>query len=389
VKMSSFLISKTEVTQGVWQKIMGTTPWRGKRHVKKGSQYAANYISWDEARMFCDKVGLELPTEAQWEFACGSGSSNKYQWGKSDSIYAWYRDNARKVGEKYVRKVGQKKSNVFGLYDVSGNVFEWCTDWYNKNYHGATVDPIGPDIGFYRVFRGGSYLAFRGYGFPGSSYHYVGFRLAMTWNDRARYVGAWENGKMHGQGTFTYAINDKKSRMKYEGEWKNNNKHGQGTYTWKNGNRYIGEFKNNQKIGRGTFIDANGNRYVGEFKKNKMNGRGTYAWKNGNRYVGEFKKNKKHGRGVYTWENGNRYVGEFKKNKIHGRGVYTWKNGNRYVGEFKNDKIHGRGAYTWKNGNRYVGEFKNNKKHGQGTEYNKYNTITLQGNWEYDKHIGP
>ena len=161
VILDSFLISKTEVTQGVWQKIMGTTPWQGKNYVKEGSNYAATYVSWNDAKEFCDRVGLQLPTEAQWEYACRSGSSDTY-WG-DDMIgdYAWYYDNTYKVGNGYAHQVAQKKPNAFGLYDMSGNVWEWCHDWYDKNYYinSPTANPKGPNKGSLRVARGGSWLS--------------------------------------------------------------------------------------------------------------------------------------------------------------------------------------------------------------------------------------
>lgn len=190
VTLSSFLISKTEVTQGVWQKIMATTPWTGEAYVKEGSNYAATYVSWNDANKFCDRVGLKLPTEAQWEYACRSGSSDKYYWGNEmDSDYAWYDGNAYDIGNKHAHQVAQKKPNAFGLYDMSGNVYEWCDDWYNENYYSNSpvTNPKGPNSGSIRVIRGGCCYHDSGYcqshfrfnWIPGNHDSIVGFRLSV------------------------------------------------------------------------------------------------------------------------------------------------------------------------------------------------------------------
>ena len=193
VTLSSFLISKTEVTQGVWKSIMGTTPWKRADYAKEGRDYAATCVSWNDAKKFCDRVGLKLPTEAQWEYACRSGSSDKYYWGNSmDSDYAWYDRNTWYAGNKYAHQVAQKKPNAFGLYDMAGNVYEWCSDWYGKDYYRSspTNDPQGPSSGSYRVIRSGSwdYLAEycrsrnRGNNEPNGLSSITGFRLSVHYS---------------------------------------------------------------------------------------------------------------------------------------------------------------------------------------------------------------
>ncbi|MBS3735453.1 MAG: SUMF1/EgtB/PvdO family nonheme iron enzyme [Phycisphaerae bacterium] len=162
-----FYMGVCEVTQAQYEQVIGETPWRGKHFAKTGTEHAASYVSWDEATAFCEKLSartgldVQLPTEARWEYACRAGSTTRYCYGDDDGklgAYAWYDDNAYDVGDKYAHTVGRKKPNAFGLYDMHGNVYEWCADWYQDSYRGlATEDPKGPRSGKYRVLRGGSW----------------------------------------------------------------------------------------------------------------------------------------------------------------------------------------------------------------------------------------
>ena len=153
---------------------MGTEPWKGENFVRERGDYAASWVSWDDAVAFCKKlsaregVKYRLPSEAQWEYACRGGTQTAFGFGDDDSElgdYAWFEDNAYAVGEKYAHEVGQKRANGFGLHDMHGNVHEWCSDWYAKDYYNESPkrDPMGPDEGTFRVFRGGSW----GPSFPG------------------------------------------------------------------------------------------------------------------------------------------------------------------------------------------------------------------------------
>jgi len=163
-----FYLGTTEVTQGQWQAVMGTRPWAGKSYFKEGRDYPAVYISWEDAVDFCRKLSAKegvtyrLPTEAEWEYACRAGSRTMYSFGDNLSqlgAYAWCDENAWDVDEKYAHIVGTKRANAWGLYDMHGNVPEWCQDWYDENYYGGspTNDPEGPREGSYRVYRGGSF----------------------------------------------------------------------------------------------------------------------------------------------------------------------------------------------------------------------------------------
>ena len=195
----SFYLQTTEVTQGQWKSVMGTEPWKGQEYVKEGDDYAATYVSHEDAIDFCRKLSAReggtyrLPTEAEWEYACRGGTQTMYSFGASAGQlgeYAWFAENAEKVGEEYAHRVGQKVANGFGLYDMHGNVYEWCSDWYDAEYYKSSpgVDLGGASSGSFRVLRGGSWgyaagfcrSAFRYGNSPSYRYSGLGFRVARS-----------------------------------------------------------------------------------------------------------------------------------------------------------------------------------------------------------------
>ncbi len=167
-----FYMGVCEVTQAQYEQVLGKAPSRGEWMAKSGAEHAASDISWDDATAFCKKLSgrtgldVQLPTEAQWEYACRAGSTTRYCYGDDAGklgAYAWYDDNACDVGDRYAHTVGRKKPNAFGLHDMHGNVWEWCGDWSQDSYRGlAREDPKGPRSGTSRVLRGGSWLGRRG-----------------------------------------------------------------------------------------------------------------------------------------------------------------------------------------------------------------------------------
>ena len=158
-----FYLGKYLVTQEQWQAVMGKNP----SHFQ-GPKNPVEMVGWDDCQQFLDKLNGQiggpgrkfvLPTEAQWEYACRAGSTAKFSFGDDESMfgeYAWYEKNA----DGQTHPVGGKKPNAWGLYDMHGNVCEWCQDWYDSGYYAKSPvdDPRGPDIGQYRVDRGGSWL---------------------------------------------------------------------------------------------------------------------------------------------------------------------------------------------------------------------------------------
>ncbi len=192
-----FYMGTYEVTQGEWESVMGTTPWSGLDYVREDSSHPAVYISWDDVHAFIGRLNdaagdslYRLPSEAEWEYACRAGTSTRWSFGDDASQltdYAWYLGNAWDVGEAYGHRVGLKRANPWGLYDMHGNVGEWVQDWYDEDYYDSSprVDPRGPRGGSIRVFRGGGFSAsarlersaYRSRRSPDFRRDYIGVRL--------------------------------------------------------------------------------------------------------------------------------------------------------------------------------------------------------------------
>ena len=155
-----FYLGKTELTQGQWESVMGSNP-----SDYKGSTHPVETISWTEVQGFIGKLNeaageeiYRLPTEAEWEYACQAGTETRWSFGDDESQlkdYAWYDGNNSPFETK---DVGTKLPNAWGLYDMYGNVFEWCQDWYGGYSSDAQVDPTGPATGSDRVKRGGAFF---------------------------------------------------------------------------------------------------------------------------------------------------------------------------------------------------------------------------------------
>ena len=168
-----YYLGVTEVTQGQYEKVMGTNPsyfQRRRNDEIKGSSsnHPVEWVSWADAVEFCKKLSVlpeekkagrvyRLPTEAEWEYACRAGSKTAYSFGESSKSlgdYAWFDGNSN--GQTH--PVGEKKANAWGLYDMHGNVWEFCSDWYGDYPKGAANDPTGAREGSDRVIRGGSWI---------------------------------------------------------------------------------------------------------------------------------------------------------------------------------------------------------------------------------------
>lgn len=188
VTLSTYYIGETEVTQELWEAVMGSNP-----SLYNGQKRPVEQVDWNDCQVFINKLNaltgrqFRLPTEAEWEFAARDGNkrrlNRKYSGSGILDYVAWYGGNSN--GQ--TQEVAQRKSNELGIYDMSGNVREWCQDWYGEYDNSEQTNPTGPVSGIYRVNRGGSWLdtaddcrfRYRFYDKPSFSSPQVGLRLAL------------------------------------------------------------------------------------------------------------------------------------------------------------------------------------------------------------------
>jgi formylglycine-generating enzyme required for sulfatase activity len=214
VTVSTFYMGKYEITQKEWREVMGNNP----SHFQ-GDNLPVEKVSWDDAVEYCNKRsqreglapaytekrrkvswnrnanGYRLPTEAEWEYACRAGTSGPFNTGNNITTgqanydgNAPYNNNAKGTYRKKTVDVGSFASNPWGLYDMHGNVYEWCWDWYGDYTSGAQIDRAGPSTGSNRVMRGGSWYfyaryvrsSYRRYFSPSFRVNYLGFRLVRS-----------------------------------------------------------------------------------------------------------------------------------------------------------------------------------------------------------------
>ena len=209
VTLSSYYIGKTEVTQALWQAVMGSNP-----SGFKGADLPVERVSWNDCQEFIQKLNsltgrnFRLPTEAEWEFACRGGNNSrgyKYSGRNKLGSVAWYNGNSggktRSVGTFLwggftaptgdsggkTHPVGTKTPNELGIYDMSGSVWEWCNDWYGSYTANSQTNPTGPQSGSGRVRRGGSWFndakscrsSNRNGNYPPDRCNFLGLRLAL------------------------------------------------------------------------------------------------------------------------------------------------------------------------------------------------------------------
>ena len=191
----AFYLGKTEVTQAQWEAKMGSNPSSFKGYSDSPSR-PVEQVSWNDIAGFNTATGLRLPSEAEWEYACRGGTTTAYHsmpgypngW-NDDSLVgniAWYDSNSGGL----THAVAGKAANAFGMYDMSGNVWEWCNDWWGSTYYSTSpsMDPAGPSSGSYRVLRGGGWgyisdpcrSSYRDSVGPDPRGYGVGFRVART-----------------------------------------------------------------------------------------------------------------------------------------------------------------------------------------------------------------
>jgi len=195
VTLSSYYIGETEVTQELWQAVMGSNP-----STRQGTKLPVHDVSWNDCQTFITNLNsltgrtFRLPTEAEWEYAARGGNKSKgYKYAGSNTIgaVAWYDVNSYDLGSSSPywgpQNVCGKTANELGLYDMSGNVWEWCQDWYGDYSSSSQTNPTGPSTGSLRVRRGGGWnseawrcrVSYRLNDAPGYGDYFQGFRLAL------------------------------------------------------------------------------------------------------------------------------------------------------------------------------------------------------------------
>lgn len=198
---NDYYMGETEVTQALWHAVTGYSPtasgssWSLDRG--KGDNYPAYYISYEDVLSFLTKLNnltgetFRMPTEAEWEYAARGGNKSKgYQYSGSNTLneVAWYTENS----SNQTHAVKTKLANELGLYDMSGNVYEWCSDWKGSYSSSSQTDPVGASSDSYRVYRGGSWdsssrycrVAYRGGNTPSFRNSIFGIRLALSYSKK-------------------------------------------------------------------------------------------------------------------------------------------------------------------------------------------------------------
>jgi formylglycine-generating enzyme required for sulfatase activity len=189
-----------EVTQAQYEKVMDKNPshFQGAKVGNENADLPVENVSWDDAVEFCKKLSdlpeekkagreYRLPTEAEWVYACRAGSKTAYSFDDEEGLlpeYCWFKRNS----SRRTHTVGLLQQNAWGLYDMHGNVWEWCSDWYGEYPDGTVIDPTGPKGGVYRVSRGGSWInvaalcrsALRNWDKPSFRNDYDSFRVALS-----------------------------------------------------------------------------------------------------------------------------------------------------------------------------------------------------------------
>lgn len=359
VSLSSFYIGETEVTQALWREVMGENPSEFK-----GNDFPVENVTWFECQMFIRKLNkmtglnFSMPTEAQWEFAARGGKSSKnYKFSGNNSIdsVAWFSENSSDKSHH----VSWMRPNELGIYDMSGNVAEWCSDWYESYTDENLTDPTGPKEGLFHVIKGGAwndvYKACRPQfrnGYTGDyKSNFCGLRLVL--NDAEKPYDTSSRLARVSVGKIS------EDDWEYEGELSGKKPNGYGTKTFDDGTVQAGEWKNGELSGNVVYYYADGSSYVGLYSDGDFNGYGRYINTDECKITG-------------TWVNG----------ELNGHGTMVWEDGDEFSCEFVDGNAEGFGTYYYNDGSKYSGNWSNNSMNGFGTYYNKDGEEVYSGEWK-------
>jgi len=300
-----FYMQATEVTQGQWKAVMKDNPSR----MKVGDNFPVDQVSWEDTKEFIHRLNIKektnkyrLPTEAEWEYACRAGSDTDFANGNSHDAMAWTRSNSNST-----HPVAEKKANNWGLYDMHGNVKEWCEDRYGNSPSVNVTDPAGISHSTARVVRGGSWgnspwrceSGTRERENPNIRICTTGFRLVMTDVAPEKNEGKSNDNK----NTLKWISRYKNGQKKIEGYYKENKRTGQ-WFWWQ---------KNGKKLGEGTYTDG------------KETGQWFWCHKNGKkRYEQTYREGKKTGTRIGWHENGQKHTEENYRDNILTGKCFSW-----------------------------------------------------------------
>ena len=370
VTLNSYYLGETVVTQELWIAVMDDNSYRNPE--KK----AKEWVSWYDCQEFINKLNsitgksFRLPYEAEWEFAARGGNRSKvYKFAGSN--------NFEEVGWPFGYErhfVAQLKSNELGLYDMSGNVAEWCDDWYDENYYSYSpeLNPKGPDEGTKRIKRGfGTHISdyrvsARHPSSPDFSYEHIGFRLALDakcplpTTKKSERVNDYSgnDGEPSSVKEMPW-IDPTRRRGIYTGMLQDGMPNGKGFLKYDDGLCCEGDFVNGKLNGIGKVTKHQGEVLEGEFKDGKLNGKGKEILNSGTVYEGEFKDGYLRNGKIMDSDGSLRAEGEFAGSALNGKGNQKCWNGDIEEGEFVYGKLNGLGKRTCKTGMIEIGEFRN------------------------------
>jgi len=295
----AFWMAKHEVTNAQYARFLTATSHPGPKHQDEGAFIGPDQpvvgVSWNDADAYCRWAGMQLPTEAQWEYAARAGTTTRYWSGDSEADLArvgWYAENSGTTA----MPVGQRPANPWGLHDMHGNVWNWTADWYGDYSPSTLTDPTGPPTGEYRVFRGGSRVdpalgaraAIRMWHEPGASGSVLGFRPALAALPEADGAAFARNENERFEHK-TLSTDEKAQERPWAGEFEGGEKvgpwttwHGNGQKAWQ-GLFEGGElrksttwYESGQKAGESEYQDGGQHRFRNWHKNGQKAGEGKY-----------------------------------------------------------------------------------------------------------------